>query len=117
MTEPNKPSKQERIWQVVNLIPKGKVANYGLIADLAGLPGRARFVSAAMRLAPASMQLPWHRVINAQGKISIPKSSPSYEIQCELLSMEGVYVKNGKVDLTIYGWEPDLADIMFQLDF
>lgn len=110
-------SNKERIWKVVELIPEGSVSSYGKIADLAGLPGRARYVSTALKQAPSSLELPWHRVLNAQGKISIPKTNPSYQAQWELLAMEGVYVKNGKVDLAEFGWKPELAELMFLLDF
>jgi methylated-DNA-protein-cysteine methyltransferase-like protein len=111
------PNNQQRIWQVVQLIPAGKVSSYGVIADLAGLPKRARFVSIALRKAYKELELPWHRVLNAQGKISIPNDSPLYQTQWELLEMEGVLVKNGKVDLKRFGWEPDLSELLFSLSF
>ncbi len=110
-------SNEERIWQVVELIPKGKVSSYGFIADLAGLPKRARFVSTALRKAPTDIELPWHRVLNAQGKISIPKHNPLYQTQWQLLEKEGVTVKNGKVNLTHFAWKPNLAEIIFSLSY
>ena len=110
-------SNQERIWYIVALIPKGKVASYGLIADLAGLPKRSRFVSTALRKAPTEMQLPWYRIVNAQGKISLAKDSPLYEKQWDLLSADNIEVVKGKVDLSRYIWKPDLAELLFILPF
>ncbi len=110
-------SNQERIWHIVALIPEGKVASYGLIADLAGLPKRARFVSTALRKAPPEMQLPWYRVVNAQGKISLAKDSPLYEKQWDLLSEDNIEVVRGRVNLSRYLWKPDLAELLFMLPF
>jgi methylated-DNA-protein-cysteine methyltransferase-like protein len=115
--EKNAVTNQQRIWQVVQLIPTGKVSSYGVIADLAGLPKRARFVSSALRNAPHKMELPWHRVLNAQGKLSIPYDSPLYQTQWELLEMEGVIVTKGKVDMVVFAWQPDLSELLFSLSF
>ena len=54
-----------RVWQVVSMIPKGKVATYGQVAALAGMPAHARFVGAVLRRLPPDSRLPWHRVVNA----------------------------------------------------
>lgn len=106
-----------RIWKVTSLIPRGSVASYGQIADLAGLPGRARLVSKALKDAPRELDLPWHRIINAQGKISLPKNSESYREQRERLLMEGVRVRDGKVDMGLYQWQPDLLQLLFELEY
>ena len=110
-------SNQERIWHIVALIPEGKIASYGLVSDLAGLPKRARFVSIALRKVPAELQLPWYRVVNAQGKISLSKDSPLYKKQGDLLGAENIEVVRGKVNLSRYLWKPDLAEIIFMLPF
>jgi len=110
-------SYQQRIWQVVALIPTGKVSSYGVIADLAGLPRRARFVSTAMRQVPEELELPWYRVVNSQGKISIPKYNPLYQVQWQLLEQENILVLNGKVNMARFAWEPDLIELMFSLEF
>ena len=102
---------------MVALIPEGKVASYGLVADLAGLPKRARFVSTALRKAPTERQLPWYRVLNAQGKISLAKDSSLYKKQGDLLSAENIEVIRGRVNLSRYLWEPDLAELIFMLPF
>lgn len=108
---------QERIWQTTLLIPEGKVVSYGQIADLAGLPGRARMVGKAMRAAPKSMNLPWHRVLRSDGKIAFDKGSDSAKLQTGLLQEEGVVVNNNRVSLAQFQWQPDLNDMLFQLKF
>ena len=64
-----------RIWQVVALIPRGRVATYGDIARQAGMPGAARRVGRALRKLPTDTRIPWHRVLNSSGKISLPPDS------------------------------------------
>ena len=103
-----------RIWQQAALIPEGQVASYGQIAKLAGLPRRAaRMVGRALGSAPPAMQLPWHRVVNAQGRISIPRSSRGFERQCELLEREGIEVRDGQLDMDRYRWEPSLDELVW----
>ena len=95
----------KNVWQVVADIPPGHVLTYGDVARLSGMPRYARRVSQAMRWAPRSMNLPWHRVINAQGQISFPKDSNGYRKQKDLLQEEGVVFVNGKIDLTRFGYQ------------
>jgi len=92
------------VWKVVSEIPSGHVLTYGEVARLAGLPGAARRVSQALRRAPRGMELPWHRVINSQGKISIPEGSSGWKMQKGRLEDEGVVFLKGKVDLEQYGF-------------
>ncbi|NND45299.1 MAG: methylated-DNA--[protein]-cysteine S-methyltransferase [Xanthomonadales bacterium] len=105
-TEKAKPDREwaKNVWKVVADIPPGHVLTYGDVARLSGLPRAARRVSQAMSWAPKKLKLPWHRVINAQGKISIPEDSPWHRKQKELLQDEGVVFLNGKVDLDRYGY-------------
>ena len=105
----------QKIWKVVTLIPKGAVASYGQVADLAGLPGRARLVSRALRAAPDAAALPWHRVVNAQRRISFPFASPGYLRQKELLVSEGIRFAGRTVDRQQL-WRPDLALLLWGLD-
>ncbi|QDF67127.1 cysteine methyltransferase [Shewanella sp. SNU WT4] len=106
----------ERIQTVVKMIPAGQVSTYGRIADYAGLLHKARYVSYA--LAQASHDsLPWHRVINSQGKIAIAKGNPSYFKQIELLRLEAIQVNHGRVNLKQYLWHPDAATLIFSLSF
>jgi methylated-DNA-protein-cysteine methyltransferase related protein len=87
----------EAIWQVVGSIPRGQVSTYGAVARAAGLPGRARQAGFALRVAPRELNLPWHRVLGAGGRISFPKSSRAHKEQARLLRAEGVAVKDGRV--------------------
>ena len=93
------------IWKIVGTIPKGRVASYGQVARLAGLPRHARMVGAVLGLAPASKKLPWYRVINAQGRIALPPNSPGFREQRKRLRDEGVMVVKGRVDMKKYGWK------------
>ncbi|MBN7795197.1 MGMT family protein [Parahaliea mediterranea] len=96
----------QRIWQVVALIPPGKVATYGDVARHAGLPGAARRVGYALRQLPAGSRIPWHRVINAQGRISLPAGTGGEYTQRERLEAEGVAFIGGKIPLRSYRWHP-----------
>ena len=91
--------------QVVGAIPKGKVATYGQIAKLAGYPGYARQVGSTLKNLPRDTELPWYRVINAQGRISFPPGSSAYRKQKELLEAEGVLVQSNRISLRRFGWE------------
>lgn len=95
----------EIIWQVVNSIPKGKVATYGQIAAIAGYPKHARLVGNILKKLPKGTSLPWHRIINAQGKISFPIDSEAYKRQRSLLEQEGLVFFNGKLSLKQHGWQ------------
>ena len=97
------------------LIPIGEVASYGQVADLAGLPGKARLVGRALRSAPAESGLPWHRVINAQRRISFPFASPGYILQRELLISEGIKFSGRTIDRA-HQWRPDLSMLLWELD-
>lgn len=104
-------SSYDVIYQVVKLIPRGKVATYGQIADLANLPGQARLVGYALfRVDEIDAEIPWHRVINAKGEVShSPLRRGSDYLQRSLLEDEGIiFGKSGKIDLRIYLWRPEL---------
>jgi methylated-DNA-protein-cysteine methyltransferase related protein len=92
------------ILSAVRSIPRGRVCTYGDVADVAGLPRRARLVGTVLRQTPASRDLPWHRVINASGRISFPVGSDAYQRQRTKLEAEGVDFVGGRVDLQRYGW-------------
>lgn len=103
MTVQPEPDINQRIWQVVALIPAGQVATYGDVAAQAGLPGAARRVGRALKYLPKNTRIPWYRVVNAQGKISLPDGSASKYTQRERLEAEGVVFKaNGSLDLKRY---------------
>jgi len=102
---------RNHVWEIVRQIPPGRVATYGqiaaLIPPLAGLSPQSyrafgpRWVGAAMAACPENV--PWHRVINAQGKISIRGDSEN--LQRQLLEAEGViFNERERIDLRIFGW-------------
>ncbi len=93
---------EEIIWQIVAAIPKGKVSTYGQIAKIAGYPGHARYVGYTLRKLPKDTTLPWHRVVNAQGKLSFPVGSNAYKKQRALLEEEGIVFINMKLSLKDY---------------
>tara|TARA_R110000737_G_scaffold77432_4_gene108603 strand:- start:3011 stop:3403 length:393 start_codon:yes stop_codon:yes gene_type:complete len=113
-------SKHIKIWQAVQAIPQGQVACYGQIADLAGLPGRARLVGKALGAVPQEgwrgQGVPWHRVINAQGRISFAPGSEHFVRQRDLLQDEQVVVIGAGIKLKSFQWQPDLAELLFVLE-
>ena len=88
----------QAIWHVVCAIPRGNAATYGTVARAAGLPGRARQAGFALRVAPKELNLPWHRVVGAGGRIAFPQATRQHKEQARRLRAEGVPVKNGRVD-------------------
>lgn len=100
------------IIAVVKRIPRGKVASYAQVAYAAGLPGRARTVGRALSDAGGADRLPWHRVINAEGRIALPKSSEAYVEQKSRLVAEGVIFEGDRVSFTRYGWKRDGAPVL-----
>jgi len=99
------PTSHEKIWGVVRKIPKGRVASYGQIARIAGLGRRARLVGYALHALPPGLPVPWHRVVNARGMISLRKAGGHHELQRKLLEAEGVEFRRGAVDLGRFGWK------------
>lgn len=110
-----------KIWKTVQKIPFGRVACYGQIADLAGLPGKARLVGKALGKVPENgyekKSVPWYRVINSQGKLSFPLGSDNFVRQRSLLQDEQVVVVGNKIKLSEFQWNPDLGEILFELEF
>ncbi len=99
------PDINHRIWQVVALIPEGRVSTYGHVAEKAGLAGAARRVGSALRALPADSKIPWHRVLNSKGCIALPTESGSHQPQRDRLEAEGVLFSTaGRVDLKRFGW-------------
>ena len=103
----NDNAEYQHIYAVVRRIPKGRVATYGQIATLAGMPKHARLVGYALRNTPPNRRLPWHRVVNAQGKVSQRSRSGSEGVQYTLLEDEGIeFDERGKIDLERFQWKP-----------
>ena len=83
---------------MVCTIPRGQVSTYGAVARAAGFPGRARQTGFALRVAPKTLNLPWHRVVAAGGRSAFPRSSRAYDEQARRLRAEGVGVAEGRVE-------------------
>ncbi|SIO95179.1 MGMT family protein [Vibrio spartinae] len=94
-----------QVFTVIHQIPPGKVSTYGDVAKMAGYPGYARHVGKALGQLPKGSTLPWFRVINSKGEISL--SGPDFERQRTELVAEGIPISsNGKISLRCYRWQP-----------
>jgi methylated-DNA-protein-cysteine methyltransferase related protein len=101
-------SSYDAIYAIVRQIPPGQVATYGQVAELANLPRRARLVGYALFRVDFNSDIPWHRVINAQGEISeSPFRNGGDYLQRSLLEAEGiVFSPAGKINLRQHQWSP-----------
>ena len=99
-------SEYDLIYSVVVSIPRGRVATYGQVAYLAGLPRRARQVGYALRSLPDDRLVPWHRVVNARGEVSKRSAPASEREQKVLLEAEGVVFNGDRLSLAEFRWEP-----------
>ena len=96
----------QRVIAIIKSIPEGKVATYGQIATYAGNPRAARQVSFILHSSSEKENLPWHRVINSKGSISL-KHGHGYELQKQMLKKEGITFKeNDCIDLKRFLWIP-----------
>ena len=96
-----------KIYAVVRRIPRGRVATYGQVARLAGIPGHARQVGYALHAMATEEPVPWHRVINARGEISPRSFGGADAAQRHFLEGEGVrFDGKGRVDLARFQWRP-----------
>ena len=103
-----------RIWDTIRDIPEGCVASYGQIAEIAGIARGARQVGYALRQLPDGHEVPWHRVIQASGKIAFAKGTPQFEEQSKRLILEDVAVIAGRIDMQKYRWQPDLDELLWK---
>jgi methylated-DNA-protein-cysteine methyltransferase related protein len=103
------PGTHGRIHAAVRRVPRGSVSTYGEIAVLAGFPGQARLVGYALHALPGHTTVPWHRIINAQGGISMGRAHPGGDlVQRQRLEAEGVeFEPDGRVSLKRFRWNPD----------
>jgi len=101
----------ERIYAVIRRIPKGRVATYGQIADLAGFPGHARQVGYALYALREGTDVPWHRVVNARGRLSLGAVIPEGDVEQRIrLEIEGVeFDADGRIDLARFRWRGSRA--------
>lgn len=102
------PTAYEKIHAVVRRIPKGRVASYGQVAALAGLPGHARQVGYALHALGSGTTVPWHRVVNAQGALSLERGDSGAGLSQRMrLLQEGVaFDARGRVPMARFGWTP-----------
>ena len=95
---------------MVRRIPRGRVATYGQVAVLAGLPGAARQVGYALHALPDDSGVPWQRVVNGRGRVSARSLPGSERVQRAVLELEGVvFDEAGRIDLERHGWRPRAA--------
>ena len=106
--------KEEIILSAIRAIPKGCVASYGQIASIAGLPRGHRLVARALRNNPSDSDLPWYRVIRADGQCGMAKDSAGYLEQLSRLKAEAILAHNGRVDMKRYQWQPDIDTYLFR---
>ena len=102
MAEDNREAFAQAVWQVVSMIPEGRVASYGQIAALCEQPRQARRVGRVLSQLPDGSRLPWHRVISASGHIT----SPHADEQARRLLAEGVQVRGLRVPIRRFLWRP-----------
>lgn len=107
-------TRMRRIRETIRGIPPGKVANYGQVADVAGIPRGARQVGYTLRRLPENHEVPWHRVVQSSGRIAFESGSPQFEEQRNRLIMEGVIVNAGRVDMARFRWQPDLDELLWK---
>ena len=103
-----------RIWETIADIPPGRVANYGQVAEIAGVPRGARQVGYALRHVPEGMDLPWHRVIQVSGRSAFAPDSAAFRKQRDRLAQEGVVMLGGRVDMGKYRWQPALDELLWK---
>lgn len=112
MTQSSSKELAQLILQVVALIPYGKVATYGQIAKMAGLPKHARLVGRVLQQVE-DKPLPWHRVINSQGKISLSKlDAQGDNLQIIKLQAENIVVNAAKINLKLYQWDGEISKVI-----
>lgn len=105
MENANQPNNAQKLLSAVRKIPKGTVATYGQIAKRAGLSRNARQVGTVLKGLPEDSDVPWHRVVNALGKISDRGDGVFAGLQRQMLEAEGIeFTDNGKLDLSVHQW-------------
>ena len=102
------------VYALVRRVPPGQVTTYGDVARLLGRPRAARQVGYALAALEQGSDVPWHRVLQASGKIALEKDSRGYREQGKRLTEEGVVVVSGKVDMGTYRWQPDLDELLWK---
>lgn len=104
----------ERIYATICDVPPGSVASYGQIAEIAGIPRGARQVGRALRELPAGRDVPWYRIVTASGRLAFEVGSKAWRRQADKLAAEEVVLTNGRVNMTLYRWQPDLDELLWK---
>ncbi len=106
--EPQDPAQIRRtaLYLTLAQVPEGKVVSYGQLAEMAGLGRAARWVGRTLSQLPKDSTLPWHRVLAAAGRISLPVGTASGDEQRARLRLEGISILNNRVDIQRHGWRP-----------
>jgi methylated-DNA-protein-cysteine methyltransferase-like protein len=94
------------LYLTLHQVPEGKVVSYGQLAELAGLGRAARWVGRTLSQLPQGTTLPWHRVLGAGGRISLPAGTVSGDEQRARLRAEGITISNNRIDMQRHGWRP-----------
>lgn len=113
MATMDRAARRDAILAVVARIPSGKVCSYGRVADIAGLACGAREVGRVLGQLASGSTIPWHRVLNAQGKIHNAVGSEAGRMQSERLRDEGVMISNGKVNMKTFGWLQTVDELLW----
>lgn len=98
--------RRQALFTCLAQIPIGYVASYGQLARMAGLGNAARWVGRTLAQLPPQTQLPWHRVVAADGRISLDLNSASGQLQHQRLIAEGVGFRGARVDMQRHCWHP-----------
>ena len=103
-----------RIYATIRDVPPGTVASYGQIAEIAGIPRGARQVGRALRELPAGHDVPWYRIVTASGRLAFEVDSAAWRRQVDKLADEEVTLSNGRVNMALYRWQPDLDELLWK---
>ncbi|MBD1552536.1 MGMT family protein [Pseudomonas typographi] len=103
---PLQDARKAALYTALSAVPAGKVVSYGQLGDMAGLSRAARWVGRTLSQLPGGTALPWHRVVAAGGRISLPAGTASGDEQRARLRQEGVLGSGDRVDIRRHGWRP-----------
>lgn len=107
MDTKNKQQMRSILYLLLSKIPEGRLVTYGQLARMAGYPGLARWVGRELSQLPDGTKLPWHRVVAAGGRLSLPQNTRAGDEQRQRLRAEGIFVEQDRVKLANYQWQPD----------
>lgn len=98
--------RRSALYAALAEVPPGQVVSYGQLAELAGLGRAARWVGRCLSQLPEGSTLPWHRVVGAGGRLSLPAGTPAGDEQRRRLADEGILVRGDRLDIRRHGWHP-----------